>query len=691
MLLETTTPMRSDADCANAYHSDFSSTEAVCAGDGSTDTCQGDSGGPMMVSDGSFLDSRRPHLVGHRLRRPELPGRLHPPRRPDDQQVGARPGADGPRQRLEHVATAQPGRDLHRQHPERGAASGDLHGPRVELRRRHATAHGASPSHAYAAAGTYIARLTASTTGADIAVAKVRVDVASPPPPPPPVVAPARSRPSRPSSPSARILASGRPLVTHGRFHIRVNFTADAPDGHGDHRGVPRQEEDRDRQDRRAPQRLEARDREVVQGRPEAAAPKQEQEAQGNCEGEGEAAGAADPHTHHPPLIRRLLLPLAAAAAFLAPTPASAVVNGSPAEQGEFPAQGVLRADTDENPGFDRFCGGTLIGSRQFVTAANCVTDPFGEEVSPAKLLVRLGDIDRAPAEPDDYLVTSYVKAPPTPTRRRRTTPPSSRSPASRTTSRCAWSTPPRPASRARASSPPSWAGAGSAPRRTSRRTSARSTSRSPTTAAAPPPTAPRYKPGVMMCAADPLGTSPSTARRLLRGRRGRPAARPRRQLHAARWPASPPGTTRRRAPTRAPGRLHAADRRRAQPLDPQQDAGGRLRPQPPAARRRARDADLDLAPPRRRRLLHDLPVGPRQRRLLRRRQRPLDLARLPHRGPAVAGLEASSPAATRRRSTTVRRRARPPGTTTRRRAHRRAAHARPAGSPRSSPPSARR
>jgi len=110
--------------------------------------------------------------------------------------------------------------------------------------------------------------------------------------------------------------------------------------------------------------------------------------------------------------MRRLLLPLAAAAALLAPSPASAIVNGSPAEQGEFPAQGVLRADTDENPGFDRFCGGTLIGSRQFVTAASCVTDPFGEEVSPAKLLVRLGDINRAPAEPDDYLVTSYVKAP---------------------------------------------------------------------------------------------------------------------------------------------------------------------------------------------------------------------------------------------------------------------------------------
>ena len=94
-----------------------------------------------------------------------------------------------------------------------------------------ATVHGASPSHTYAAAGSYTARLTASTTGADIAVAKVRVNVASPPPPPPPVVAPAPIAPQPPSSPSARILASGKPLVKHGRFHVRVNFAADAPTG----------------------------------------------------------------------------------------------------------------------------------------------------------------------------------------------------------------------------------------------------------------------------------------------------------------------------------------------------------------------------------------------------------------------------------------------------------------------------
>jgi PKD repeat protein len=95
------------------------------------------------------------------------------------------------------------------------------------------TVHGASPSHTYAAAGSYIARLTAATAGddGDTAVAKVRVNVATPPTPPPPVAQPAPIPPQPPAKGTARILASGKPRVTHGRFHIRVNFTADAPTG----------------------------------------------------------------------------------------------------------------------------------------------------------------------------------------------------------------------------------------------------------------------------------------------------------------------------------------------------------------------------------------------------------------------------------------------------------------------------
>jgi secreted trypsin-like serine protease len=104
--------------------------------------------------------------------------------------------------------------------------------------------------------------------------------------------------------------------------------------------------------------------------------------------------------------MRRLLLPLVAAAALIAPSPASAIVNGSPAEQGEFPAQGVLYVDNNENPGPDRRCGGSLVGSRQFLTAADCVTD--GSDALPEdKLVVRLGNVNRNAPDQDDYGVTT--------------------------------------------------------------------------------------------------------------------------------------------------------------------------------------------------------------------------------------------------------------------------------------------
>ena len=293
----------------------------VCAGDGSTDTCQGDSGGPMMVSDGSFLILAGVTSWGIGCADPNFPGvytRLGDPtinKWVRDRVPMARANVSNTSPQPNQAVTFTGSTQNAALHPVTFTDLAWNFGDGT------ATAHGASPSHAYAAAGSYIARLTASTTGADIAVAKVRVNVASPPPPPPPVVAPAPIAPQPPSSPSARILASGKPLVTHGRFHIRVNFTADAPTGTAIIEVFRGKKKIGDRQDRRAPQRLEARDREVVQGRPEAAAPKQEQEAQGNCEGEGEAARAADPQAHHPPLMRRLLLPLAAAAALLAPTP----------------------------------------------------------------------------------------------------------------------------------------------------------------------------------------------------------------------------------------------------------------------------------------------------------------------------------------------------------------------------------
>jgi PKD repeat protein len=237
VLLETTAPMRSDLDCGNAYGTGtdgFHSTTMVCAGDGSTDTCQGDSGGPLMVSDGSFLilagitswgigcaDAAHPGVYT-RLGAPVINTWVRD-RVPMARAVASNTAPE-PGQTVSFTSsTSSP--PLHPVTYSDLAWDFDSNGT--------IDAHGANPSHAYSTAGSYTARLTASTTGADIIVAKVRVNVASPPPPPPPVVAPAPIEPQTPGDarPRASILASGKPLVRHGRFHIRVNFTADAPKG----------------------------------------------------------------------------------------------------------------------------------------------------------------------------------------------------------------------------------------------------------------------------------------------------------------------------------------------------------------------------------------------------------------------------------------------------------------------------
>jgi secreted trypsin-like serine protease len=228
VLLEATAPIRTDAACTAAYGTDFHPATMRCAGNGSTDTCFGDSGGPMMVSDGGVPVLAGLTSWGEGCGDVRYPG------------VYTRLGAPGLNQWVrDRVPMARA--KVSNASPEPGQAvsfTGSTSGPAdfTDLAWDFDSdgvidAHGASPSHVYPTAGTYVARLEATGNGSDTALAKVQLNVGFPPPPPVVVTpAPVVTAP-RPSGPQARVLASGQPLVRHGRFHIRVNFTEDAPRG----------------------------------------------------------------------------------------------------------------------------------------------------------------------------------------------------------------------------------------------------------------------------------------------------------------------------------------------------------------------------------------------------------------------------------------------------------------------------
>ena len=115
-------------------------------------------------------------------------------------------------------------------------------------------------------------------------------------------------------------------------------------------------------------------------------------------------------------MSRRLLgLPACALLALVLAAPASAagpqprIVHGTAAAQGEYPAQGFLLGEDDPlHAGFDFSCGGTLVGPRQFLTAAHCATNDLGggnsEPLTPANILIRMGSIDKR-VTTDEYTV----------------------------------------------------------------------------------------------------------------------------------------------------------------------------------------------------------------------------------------------------------------------------------------------
>ena len=103
--------------------------------------------------------------------------------------------------------------------------------------------------------------------------------------------------------------------------------------------------------------------------------------------------------------LAALLLLILPASALAAQKPEGRIVNGTDAAQGEYPAQGLLQIQLDPDPAFDSYCGGTLVGSRHFLTAAHCTTNDLGLELPASSFRVRLGNVDRSPTTPDDYNV----------------------------------------------------------------------------------------------------------------------------------------------------------------------------------------------------------------------------------------------------------------------------------------------
>jgi secreted trypsin-like serine protease len=102
-----------------------------------------------------------------------------------------------------------------------------------------------------------------------------------------------------------------------------------------------------------------------------------------------------------------VLLALVLASSALASGPEGRIINGTDAAQGEYPAQGFLQINTDADPAYEEFCGGTLVGSRQFLTAAHCATNDLGLARSAGAFRIRLGNVDRTPPTPDEYFVTN--------------------------------------------------------------------------------------------------------------------------------------------------------------------------------------------------------------------------------------------------------------------------------------------
>src|SRR3954453_11510038 len=76
--------------------------------------------------------------------------------------------------------------------------------------------------------------------------------------------------------------------------------------------------------------------------------------------------------------------------------PTSRIINGTEAKAGEYPAQAGLYIDANDNGVPDHLCGGTLVGTRQILTAAHCaVDDNLHARLLPRDFFVYLGVLNQ--------------------------------------------------------------------------------------------------------------------------------------------------------------------------------------------------------------------------------------------------------------------------------------------------------